>query len=567
MEKLQKLLRNIDGKGYKAYKSIQGNYKFSNYRLSIDYVQGDPFASPSKIRIIVPDTARPIRDTWKATNKRKVYICDRITRKVAEAIQKESNNARGSGKSGLIFIDDPGQEILERTAVIAGESDLTICLSIGLPANGRRINGKEAEKLLMKMIPSIMQRSVFAISDKELIDTVQLADQHTEIRKKMKENGWIAFIADGSILPRQSGINNKPLKGAIPFKSPEENKVEITVPHNDKPLTGMALKQGISLIVGGGYHGKSTLLQAIERGVYHHIAGDGREYVLTDPHAVKIRAEDGRQITSVNISPFINDLPHGQDTRQFTTANASGSTSQAANVAEAIEAGASTLLIDEDTSATNFMIRDARMNALVNKKNEPITPFIDRIQQLYDQLNISTIMVMGGSGDYFDVSDDVIMMDQYLPYNVTQETQLIIREYPLFRQADSVNINYRWNERIFLPNSLELKKGNKKKVQARGLNNIQMGTTTIELSNLEQLVNSSQTNALAEVIRYLDDNHILNMGMTLKEILDFLDKKISETGLQGLAQYPDQHPGDLARPRRFEVAACLNRIRTAKVKN
>ncbi|SER48173.1 Predicted ATPase of the ABC class [Gracilibacillus ureilyticus] len=566
MNTLQNHLKRIDGKGYKAYKSIQGNYKFSKYQLYIDYVQGDPFASPSRIRIVIPEAVRPIRKEWRENKHRKIYVADRIARSVAVAIQKQSSQAKGSGKSGLIYIDRPGQEILERTAVMIGSNEITICFSIGLPANGRRINGQEAERVFFKHLPSILSVSIFSLSEEELTESAHLADQHKEIRKQMKRNGWIAFIADGSILPRQSGISNKPLNSAVPFKSPEENRVEMAIPHRNKPLTGMAVKQGINLIVGGGYHGKSTLLQAIERGVYHHIRGDGREYVLTDENAVKIRAEDGRQINAVNISMFINNLPHGQDTKKFTTENASGSTSQAANVVEALEAGASALLIDEDTSATNFMIRDARMNALINRSKEPITPFIDKIKQLYVDRNISTILVMGGSGDYFDVSNDVIMMDQYQPYNVTAETQSIVRNYPLNRSFETVNNPLSLAQRVFLRDSLAVYKGKKKKVQARGLSQIIMGKTTVDLSYVEQLIDNSQTNMIAEIISYLEKKKILDKERTLAELLDYLESLMDEKGIQIFGPFPNQHPGDLARPRRFEIAACLNRMRGARLK-
>ncbi|MGN8647554.1 ABC-ATPase domain-containing protein [Gracilibacillus sp. HCP3S3_G5_1] len=565
MKKLQQLLQNIDGKGYKAYKSIQGRYSFHRYEICIDYVQGDPFASPSKIRIVIPDAYRPIKDEWKQLKERNIYVADHIARAVAKAIQVESEHSRGSGKSGLVHIDKPGQEILERTAVQIKKDKTIICLSVGLPANGRRINGKEAEKLFFTIIPSILRNSIFAVTDDELLKSVQLADQHLAIREKMKENNWVAFIADGAILPRESGVSNRPLKKAVPFKSPEENRVEIQLPHLDKPLTGMAIKKGISLIVGGGYHGKSTVLQALEKGVYHHIRGDGREYVLTDPDAVKIRAEDGRQVTSVNISAFINDLPHGQTTLKFTTENASGSTSQAANVVEAIEAGATTLLIDEDTSATNFMIRDARMQALVHQEKEPITPFIDKIKQLRDDLNVSTILVMGGSGDYFDVADEVIMMDQYQPFNVTDKAREIVKNHPVYRQPVMEKLTNNRNQRVFLPQSLKLQKGKKKKVQAKSLYTILMGTSTIQLQGVEQLVDASQTRAIAELLRYMEAEGTLKQGKTLASLLDEIENIIDQHGLSKLAPFPHQHPGDLARPRRYEIAACLNRMRTAEV--
>ncbi|ENH96625.1 hypothetical protein J416_09619 [Gracilibacillus halophilus YIM-C55.5] len=566
MKQLQQLLQQIDGKGYKAYKSLQGRYSFHRYEVCVDYVQGDPFASPSKIRIVIPDAYRPIKQEWKEDRNRNVYTADRIARSVAKAIQQESSRSKGSGKSGMIEIDQPGQEILERTAVQVHQDKTVICFSVGLPANGRKINGREADKLFFNIIPAILKNSIFSITDQQIEDSVQLADQHQVIRQLMQENDWIAFVADDSVLPRSSGVSNQPLKDAVPFKSPEANRVEMNIPHREKPLAGMAIKKGISLIVGGGYHGKSTLLQALERGVYHHIRGDGREYVVTDPNAVKIRAEDGRQVTSVNISAFINDLPHGQDTKQFTTENASGSTSQATNVVEAIEAGATSLLIDEDTSATNFMIRDVRMQELVNQEKEPITPFIDKIKQLRDDLDVSSILVMGGSGDYFDVADDVIMMDQYVPHNVTDQAKEIVNKYPVTRHAKKETLTENMNQRIFLPNSLDLRKGKKKKVQAKGLTNIMMGNSTIQLHDVEQLVDASQTRAISEILRYMEGQGTLKQQKTLTNLLDELETIIDQYGLQAFAPFPKQHPGDLARPRRFEVAACLNRMRTAKVK-
>ncbi|WP_066192027.1 ABC-ATPase domain-containing protein [Gracilibacillus timonensis] len=565
MRKLQQLLRNMDGKSYKAYKQLQGSYSFERYELFMDYIQGDPFAAPSKIRIRIGEAQRPIKKTWRNNKQQNIYVADRIARSVAKAIQQQSSQARGSGKSGLVQIDQPGQEILERTAVQIRQEELVICLSIGLPANGRRINGKEAEKLIFTIIPALLKQSIFTITDQELERSAELADQHVAIREKMEANDWLAFIADGAILPRESGISNRPMKQAVPFQSPTENQVTIDLPHREQPLTGMVMKKGINVIVGGGYHGKSTLLQALERGVYHHIHGDGREYVLTDPAAVKIRAEDGRQVTSVNISPFINDLPHGQDTVRFTTENASGSTSQATNVIEAVEAGAHALLIDEDTSATNFMIRDARMQELVHQEKEPITPFIDRIKQLRDQLRVSTVLVMGGSGDYFDVADEVWMMDQYRMVNVTNKAQEIVANYPISRQPISDSPLTEIGERVFLADSFQLYKGRKKKVQAKDQSTILLGTTTVQLQNVEQIVDSSQTRAIAEILRYLEAKQILRQKRSLPALLNEIEETMNKEGLAAFSPFPQQHPGDLARPRRFEIAACLNRLRTAKV--
>ncbi|RKQ28658.1 ABC-ATPase domain-containing protein [Oceanobacillus halophilus] len=564
MKKLFQQLKQLDNKGYKAYKSLQGQYHFHNYILYIDYVQGDPFASPSKIRVVIPKEKRVIRSEWFDTKQRKVAVEDAIARAVGKAIYKEHTFIKGSGKSGQILFDTPGQEVLERSAVQINREAITVCISVGLPANGRRINGREAEKLFSKAIPTIIKESVFSISDQEISEAMKLTDQQEAIRMEMKNNHWIAFIANGSILPRESGISNRPLKNAVAFQSPAEDEVSISIPHQSEPIKGMAIRKGITLIVGGGYHGKSTFLQAIERGVYSHKKGDGREFVLTDPDAVKIRAEDGRQISGVNISPFITNLPRGKTTSFFSTENASGSTSQAANVMEALEVGASTLLIDEDTSATNFMIRDYRMQQLVKKDKEPITPFIDKIKQMRDQLQVSSILVMGGSGDYFSVADTVIMMDEYVPYNVTNKASAIMKSHPLERDEQMDEDFGSITNRYFQQNSLQTVKGKRSKTQAKGLYKIIMGRTDISFEYTEQLVDPSQTRMIAEVIQHLDRNKGLGRE-SLKDLLENINKQFDQKGLASFTLFNDQHPGDLARPRKYEIAAVLNRMRTAKV--
>ncbi|HET7658366.1 MAG TPA: ABC-ATPase domain-containing protein [Bacillales bacterium] len=566
MNRLKKHLSRIDGKGYKAYKDIQGKYDFGKFRLSVDHVQGDPFASPSKIRCIVPTRNTIIESEWFQNRERKVAIEDHIARVVAKEIDKSESRSMGTGKSGMISIDRPGQEILERTAVNVSKEEVTVCLSVGLPARGRTVLGHQAGKLFFEHLPEILGNSIFALDQKEIESVLVLTDQQKSIRKYMAEHDLVAFIANGAILPRESGISNRPLTGdeVVPFAAPETLAVSIPIPHRANPIRGMGVRKGITLIVGGGYHGKSTVLQAIERGVYDHIQGDGREYVLTDPTSYKIRAEDGRKVTSVNISPFIQNLPYGKDTERFSTENASGSTSQAANIIEALEVGSRTLLIDEDTSATNFMIRDSRMQALVAKQKEPITPFIDKVRQLYEDHGVSTILVMGGSGDYFDVADTVVMMEQYRPLDVTAEAKRIASEWASERKKEGGKTFGKITDRIPLPASLNSRKGRKEKVSARGLSRIQYGTTDIELDQVEQLVDTSQTRAISDVLRMIEKRHLFGKK-PLNEVLDGIENQITENGLKSLSPFPDQHPGELARPRRTEIAAAVNRLRTLKI--
>jgi predicted ABC-class ATPase len=561
LNKLRTILQSVNGKGYKAYKNLKGTYEFQNFVLCIDHIQGDPFASPSKVRLLIPRNRSNVKPEFTKTKIRKIYCEDLINRTICKYIKSIPNIVKGTGKSGMILIDQPGQEILERSAVVIDDETITVCLSVGLPAQGRRILAKEAGKIFFEIIPSIIKESVLPIKELEFEKAIKLCDQQYAIRQFMENNGYVAFIANGSILPRESGVSDRPMRKekAVPFQSPKELEIQIPIPHQNEPITGMGIRKGITLIVGGGYHGKSTLLKALERGVYNHIRGDGREFVFTDSSAYKIRAEDGRKITNVNISPFINHLPFEKDTIRFSTDNASGSTSQAANIVEAIEAGAKTLLIDEDTSATNFMIRDERMRKLV--KNEPITPFIDKAKQLYEEFGVSTILVIGGSGAYFDIADCVIQMDHYVPVVVTEKAKELAR----LDTAPLQNINGKFGEityRIPLPQSLNSKKGKKDKVSAKGKFTIQYGHTIIDLHNVEQLVDESQTNMIAEILQFMERERILERKFTIPEFLTFIEQRMNKQGLASFTKYPHLHPGELARPRTLEIAAALNRLRT-----
>ncbi|MBN8209340.1 ABC-ATPase domain-containing protein [Bacillus sp. NTK071] len=565
MKELKSKLDKIDGKGYKAYKDIRGSYSFADYTLSIDYVQGDPFASPSRIRIIIPRHKTIIDPECDLTTVRRIRSEDEIARKVAFAIQKQKRRAKGTGKSGLISIDEPGQKVIERSAVTITEDKVTICLSIGLPAQGRRVLGKQAQQMLFHQLQETVSNSVFSLNKEEVTKALYLADQQHAIREHLVDNGYVSFIANGAVLPRESGISDRPMTNrAVAFQSPNQMEVELTLPHREKPIKGLAIKEGITLIVGGGYHGKSTLLRAMEHGVYDHIAGDGREYVISNEHAMKIRSEDGRKVTGVDISPFIQNLPYGKDTSSFTSENASGSTSQAANIVEAIESGSKTLFIDEDTSATNFMIRDFRMQQLVAKEKEPITPFIDRVKQLLTDYGISTVLVMGGSGDYFDVADNVILMENYLPYDVTDEAKKISHENSYTRNQEGGERFGEMRRRIPAGASLNSQKGKKSKVSAKGLHHILYGNTDLLLHQVEQLVDPSQTRLAADVLHYLERNNLLGEH-TIPELLDLIEDRMNKEGIGAFSLFQNQHPGDVARIRRSDMAAVLNRLRTLRI--
>ena len=562
---LKRILHRIDGRGYKAYKDIEGEYDCGEYSLFVDHVQGDPFASPSRVRVQVPQKIAEFpRDTFH--NKcREVALRDFLTRRFIEASKRFSRGNRGIGKSGIILIDRPRQEILERTSAFVTEEYVEARFVMGLPAFGRRIAGRHAEAMFFEELPQIIQASLFKknLSEKTLRKHIETAEDADFLRDQLDHLGLVALVAEGAILPRASGVDARPLTEGpvIPFESPVSLRMEVELP-NRGAITGMGIPRGVTLIVGGGYHGKSTLLRALELGVYNHIPGDGRELVVSNPYTAKIRAEDGRRIEKVDISPFITNLPFGQDTQVFSTDDASGSTSQAANIIEALQVGAQVLLIDEDTSATNFMIRDQRMQELVSKDKEPITPFIDKVRQVYQDLGVSTILAIGGSGDYFDVADRVICMVEYKPSDLSQQAQTIAERYRAGRSPEGGESFGSIAERIPLAQSFDPSRGRREvKISSKGLQSIVFGTHTIDLGAVEQLVDISQTKSIGDAIYYA--TRYMDGRRTVGEIVGNVLKGTTEKGLDVLGDRP---AGDYAAFRGLELAAAINRLRTLSVR-
>lgn len=557
---LRNLLNRIDHRGYPAYKDTRGTYQFPGYVLSIDHVQGDPFASPSKVSVHVKGkTAGFPQELYKGDHQR-IALQDELTRQFGRRAEQFAFKAKGSGKSGLISVSRCGQEVLERTACTMDPStgDIVLRMEIGFPANGRTINARELEKILFDFVPECVKYSLMYknMDAKRLRGIIDLAEDQQYIREMLPKMGLCAFVADGSILPRESGVSSRPMKGGVKFQSPEELKVTIELPHKGA-VTGMGIRKGITLIVGGGYHGKSTLLKALELGVYNHIAGDGREYVITDDTAMKIRAEDGRSIQRTDISMFINDLPNGKDTVHFSTEDASGSTSQAANVVESIEAGTSLLLIDEDTSATNFMIRDELMQRVIHRDMEPITPFIERIRELYDRYGISTVIVAGSSGAYFHIADTIIQMDRYVPKDITEYAKKEAESFPMISVPEQDGVTPDFGR---CPRPNRAFKGNDRiKMKTMGREAVMINKETIDLRYVEQITDSEQVTALGYCMRYAQ-KHIMDGRKNLRQIVDELENVIRKGSLAALCE-SSSSISCMAMPRRQEIFACFNRYR------
>lgn len=555
MRRLQQTLDRIDRKGYGAYKDLRGSFELEGLTLYIDRVQRDPFAPPSLVRLRTHGNR--FDPALFESPVRRVAFEDFLTRSAERAIQEVARGNRGSGGSGRVEIQRPSQVVLPRASMVVEPDHVEARVAVGLPARGRTVDARAARTMLLEELPEIARRS---LTPNGLDETaarlhVEAVEDAHHLRRLLPSLGLVAFVADGAVLPRESGASDRPLReGVVPFESPEEFRVGVGLPNRGE-VSGMGIPEGVTLIAGGGFHGKSTLLSALAWGVYDHVPGDGRELVVARGDAVKIRAEDGRGVAGVDISAAIGELPGGRPTNAFSTTNASGSTSQAANIVEALEVGTSLLLVDEDTSATNFMVRDERMRELVRK--EPISPFIELVRPLHRSLGVSTIVVVGGVGDYLDVADRVILLEDYRAHDATARAREIRERVPGHGPSETKITLPR--PRRPLPSSIDLRRGGRSQETARGrgLHAIELGRERVDLSYLEQLAEAGQTEAVARIIGEFAGG---GESRALREIVDAALARIREEGLDVLGRRGG-HPGELSLPRAQEVAAALNRVR------
>ncbi|WP_029825059.1 ABC-ATPase domain-containing protein [Vibrio parahaemolyticus] len=548
MDQLTATLKKIEKQNYRAYQQIKGQYDFTDFTLFIDHVQGDPYASASRFRATRAWSLTGLEWLKDESPAFQRAARDFIARSFEQFAKQENT----------VSIALNGQTVLDSTAVLFTEEGIELRFRVNLPAEGRSVLGKKANNILTFHLPKFIRRATLERElDKEaMVKHCQVVEDQSALREQLEAHNLVAFVANGSVLPRIAGNCDLPMKEAVEFTAPESLQVTLHAP-NKGYVTGLGIPKGITLIVGGGFHGKSTLLNAIERSIYDHIPGDGREYIVTDQKAMKIRAEDGRCVHHLNLSNYINHLPMGKDTADFSTQDASGSTSQAAWLQESIEAGATSLLIDEDTSATNFMIRDERMQALVAKGDEPITPLVDRIGQLRDELDISTIIVMGGSGDYLDVANTVIQMHDYQAVDVTEKAKQVIAQHPTQRHNESEEslqtFRPRALNRVALMNILT---DGKFRVSAKGKDSLRFGKEFTDLSALKQIESADEVNAIGWLWFQLAQlpGWCNNPAKEIEEMLSG----------EWHASLPKQ--GDLAKPRTLDVMAALNRMRKSQFK-
>lgn len=603
LNELTSHLHAIDGRSYAAYKAIVGRYRSPlGWVLYIDRIQPDPYAPPTAIRVVLPlaltgadarltgftprltgadtrptGTNEPLTEANETLTGANSHLTASPTRAVALR-DYLARTLRELLKGQAISIAPAGQEILERSSVNLHETwqddfstpafnapgpYLELRLRWSLPAFGREIAGRQAARNLNLDLARAVAGLDLRESElgAEAWKHCQVAEDHAALQEILVERGWVAFLADGANLARRSGVSQLPLEGGVPLTAPETLAQTVQLPHAGV-VRGTAIPAGVTVIAGGGYHGKSTLLNAIARGIYPHIPGDGRELVATVPEAMAVRAADGRAVTGVDLRPFISHLPgRDADPAQFTTANASGSTSQAASIMESLELwgqpAQAALLLDEDTCATNLLIRDQRMRALVSSEREPITPLVDRIRALHRERGISTLIVMGGSGDYLDVADQVLIMDSYRLVDATAQARQVCDSQP---RMDTSLPDFPLPAQR-LPQRPEAKRRGPSRTRALGTQRLVLDRHEVDVADVSGLVDEGQALAVAWALRALLERHF-DGRTSLSQALAQVAKRLDDVGLDALGE---AHPAFLVRPRLVDVGAAVNRLRSLQV--
>ena len=568
MKALYQKIRSLNGKNYGLYKSLADKpWDFGDFALEFLHVQGDPYAPASRVLIKANLSMLGYAGEWGGTYERRLALSDFLYRKLGRLVQE-----RYPGKDAAVIFDTAGPEMLVRNSLWIDNGELRACLQVKLPGDGRKIQAELAAEILTMVLPDLVSAGLYYSKSDEaaLQEHFRVLAERKEILSQLDARGLCAFVPDGAVLPRASGLSEMPLEGAIPFVAPEEMAVTLNVCGRD--IRGMGIPKGITVITGGAFHGKSTLLQALTRAVYPHIPGDGREGIVIDESAIRVGVEDGRSVRGTDLSHFVRDLPGGVSTKDFNTLSASGSTSEAANLLEAMEAGSRTFLIDEDSSAVNFLIRDVRVRKLLGDDREPLIPLTDRIREISVQ-GYSFILVAGACGDYLDLADNIVIMANYkaecaefTPMSSWKTEGLIGSTEPAEVQQPRPFVAYMQPlQKSVRPTSAVERQV---KVKLAGDSLLQIGFLVSDTSRLNTLVDRQQRfgagfvllNLLQNAASNAESGDVSNAGDSVAETIRKLYEKIQNVGFRNLPQGMSR---EMSLPRVVDIACVAFRLREA----
>ena len=590
MKALYQKIRTLNGKNYGLYKSLADKpWDFGDFALEFLHVQGDPYAPASRVVIKANLSMLGYAGEWGGSFERRLALSDFLHRKLSRLVKEKYPE-----KDAAIVFDTAGPEMLVRNSLWIDNGELRACLQVRLPGEGRKIQAETAAEILTMVLPDLVSAGLYYSKSDEaaLQEHFRVLAERKEILAQLETRGLCAFVPDGAVLPRASGLSELPLEGAVPFTAPEQMAVTLNV--CGREIRGMAVPKGITVITGGAFHGKSTLLQALTRAVYPHIPGDGREGIVIDESALRVGVEDGRSVRGTDLSQFVRDLPGGVSTKNFNTLSASGSTSEAANLLEAMEAGSRAFLIDEDSSAVNFLIRDVRVRKLLGDDREPLIPLTDRIREISAQ-GYSFILVAGACGDYLDLADNIVIMANYkaeCAKNVIaqahdQADSQCVSKLP---RSESLHVIARSDEvatkqstvaassaRPFVAYMQPLQKSvrptspveRQVKVKLSGDTLLQIGFLVSDTSRLNTLVDKQQRlgagfvllNLLQNAASNSESSDASNAGDSVAATIQKLHEKIQNVGFRNLPQGMSR---EMSLPRVVDIACVAFRLREGR---
>jgi len=568
MNKLSQTLCEIDGKPYSTYQRLNGiTIDYDAYQVDLQHIQGSPGAAPASLaELAIPFDVLGLSGDMAEKPRLQVAVADWLLRQFNSAVDAHTTPNRGDEGSGSFQLLRPGQEILQRNVVDLGDEQVRLRFRISLPSKRKAVAGDEAEGMFLHELPQVVTALKMATCGRSsLIDHIHVVEDADHIAQQLEQHGLVAFVADGSILPRRSGVSDEPATSdhVVPFKSPDSMAIELHTPHRGT-VRGMGIRSGITLIVGGGFHGKSTLLSALSKAVYRHVPGDGRELVVTRHDAMAVHAEDGRSVRSVDISSFITSLPNGANTERFTTDNASGSTSQAAAVVESVLSGSRLLVLDEDSSATNFMLRDAAMRELI--PDDPIVPLVDHVRCLYERLGVSFVIVAGASAAYLSVADTVIAMRSYVPHDYTHRVATVDGDRTGVERILRPEDNRRFDPDNFDASYHAARFGKRLPSRIKPLRlkpkTLEYGCDQIELSNVHGLQDEGQVLAIGLLLAYAR-KHVDYGSVSPSQLAQQLYRIAEDEGLDAVSEADPL--ALITMPRPFDIAAAINRVRSLQI--
>jgi predicted ABC-class ATPase len=564
-ERLRDKLLSLEGKPVQTYQGLEGAYRFDRFVLHLDRMVGESPAVPLPMRVRVDQAEAQFPASLWASHAGKIALEDFIARQWSDAARKVT---RMRGGRPAFVIDVGGQQILQRTACRIADDFAEVRCGVYLPSEGRKIVAKAAQAVFLEELPQVIDASLlYASQNPQAVQRhIQVAEDAEALRLQVAARGLVAFLADGAVLPRESGTDRPLLSHLVPLQAPPTLAVTLELPHRGA-ITGLGIPRGVTVLLGSPISGRSTLLRAVAASVYTHLPGDGREFCAAVPDAVLVRVEEGRRVEGVNLSAFLTAPTSGEDPSKYRAEHAIDIVSQAAGIVEALEAGCSLLLIDEDTSAPGLLARDAVWRHLAPEAPQPVTPLADVLRPLYEEHGVSTILITSHGADYVGVADTVIGMDAFRPRLVTSEAKRAAADgaaaSPGKGRFGSVA------HRVPFADSLSPLRGRRFRGDSHGgghsARSVVLGRDVIDLGTVEQLVDPSQARAVAAALIFAADRGLADGMRTIREILGLLDMQIAQHGLEGLVT-GEAVPGDLALVRRHELAAALNRLRTLRVK-